>query len=123
MLEKDLITELHDYADALDKSIDEMGEAGIDLANKEADYQTLAAQKALIEKDSGTPITFISTFIKGDKEIAERRRLRDIAESKYKVCQEKVNSLKIELRIIDAQAGREWSRRDDSSSDTPNFFE
>ena len=45
----------------------------------------------------------------GIPKVAEARFQRDIAEAIYKANQEAINSLKLQLRLMDAQISREWS--------------
>lgn len=124
MLQGDLITELENLSQELDQALSEQEKRGVDLAEKEASYQIILRQKALIEKASGTPVTFISQFIRGDKEIAEKRRERDIAEALYQTSKDKVVGIRLKLKIVDAQAGREWSAAGDSDYPVPpNFSE
>ena len=44
----------------------------------------------------------------GHPEVADLRFQRDIAETVYKANIEAINSIKLQLRIVDAQLGREW---------------
>ena len=69
-------------------------------------------KKALVEMASGMKITFISQFLVGDEEIAEKRFKRDCAETKYRTLGEKINALKLQLRLNDSATVREWSRYD-----------
>lgn len=107
----DLLTTIEQLNSTLDESIDKFLQAGIALADAESDYSILLRQKALVEKDNGVSVTFIDKFLRGDTEIAEKRRIRDIAEAKRDTLQEKINALKLQIRIVEAQAEREWSAR------------
>ncbi len=114
MFEGNLISEMERLTGQLDKTIDAFEQAGIELAEAEASYNKLLNKRALEERAHGTPVTFISQFLKGENEIAELRLKRDISESKKNTLNEKINSIKLQLRIIDAQATREWSTRPDN---------
>jgi hypothetical protein len=114
MFEGNLISEMERLSGTLDTTIDSFEQAGFDLAEAEANYMKLLNKRALEEKAKGTPSTFISSFLKGEDEIAELRLKRDIAEAKKNTLNEKINSIKLQLRIIDSQATREWSTRQDN---------
>lgn len=122
MLQGDLINEMEQLSTELDQALSEQEQRGRNLADCEAAYQVILRQKALIEKDSGTPVTFISQFIRGDREIAEKRRERDIAEALYQTAKDRVVGIRLKLKIVDAQAGREWSAIGDSDYPAPPDF-
>lgn len=44
----------------------------------------------------------------GIPKIAELRFKRDVAEAVYKANLESINSIKLQLRLLDAQLTREW---------------
>ena len=54
------------------------------------------------------PVTIISDVCRGSAEIAGLRFERDCAEVFYKSAQEAVNSMKLQLRLLDNQLEREW---------------
>lgn len=56
------------------------------------------------------PVTIISDVCRGEPEIAKLRLERDIAETVYKSALEAIQSYKLQIRILDAQVEREWSR-------------
>ena len=108
----DLITRIQNLVAELQQYIKGLQNWGIKKANAEKDYQTVLAQEVLKERDKGTAIGVIQLTCKGKKDVAEKRMERDIAEVMYQVSQEKINVAKLELRLLDAQASREWSVRD-----------
>ena len=105
----DLITRIQNLITELSAYIKGLQNWGIKRANAEKDYQTVLAQEVLKERDKGTAIGVISLTVKGAKGVAEKRLERDIAEVMYQVSQEKINVAKLELRLLDSQAQREWS--------------
>lgn len=44
----------------------------------------------------------------GIPEVAQKRFERDVAEATYKANMESINSLKLQLRLLDAQISREY---------------
>ena len=60
--------------------------------------------KALLEKRSeGIQVSILENVCRGLEPVEESRLYRDIAEGKAKALQEKINILKIELRIIEEE--------------------
>lgn len=108
----DLITKIQDLIQELNNYIKGLQNWGIKRAKAEKDYNTVLAQEVLKERDKGTAIGVINLTCKGKIEVAEKRLERDIAEVMYQVSQEKINVAKLELRLLDSQASREWSVKD-----------
>ena len=112
MLEGELIVELQNLFKEQDELYEQWEQRVMATAEAERRYQTLMRKRALLEKDNGTPITFISQFIRGDDDIAQLRKERDICEALSKIAENKVTDVRKRIQITDAQAQREWSRRD-----------
>ena len=108
----DLMNRGEELTEEHNNTIDNYEQAGIKLAELDRDYKVLYRKKALVEMASGMKITFISQFLVGDEEIAEKRFKRDCAETKYRTLGEKINALKLQLRLNDSATVREWSRYD-----------
>ena len=64
--------------------------------------------KEKLRNDEKLPVTLINQIVYGVPEVAEKRFQRDIAETMYNTCQEQINTMKLQLRILDAQIQREW---------------
>lgn len=109
----DLINEIGQKSRLLDAAIRELGVRGRAYAQAEKDYRVAMARKILEERDKGTPVTIISDICRGNPEIAQLRFERDCAEVVYKSVLEAINGYKLQIRILDAQVGREWSAPDD----------
>lgn len=123
MLEGELITELQSLFKEQDRLYEEWEQRVVATAEAERRYQTAMRKRALLEKDGGTPITFISSFIKGDEDIAELRKERDICEALEKISENKVTDIRKRIQVTDSQATREWSRRDSNIPVPPPGFE
>lgn len=108
----DLITQIQNGIAVLRQHIESMKSWGVKRANAERDYHIALSQETLKERDKGTAIGVITLTVKGTREVAEKRMQRDIADVMYDVAKENVNADKLELRILDAQAQREWSVRE-----------
>ena len=80
---------------------------GTNLAEAEYNNKILLSQEALKLRDSKMPVSMISTVIYGIKEVANLRFKRDVAEVVYDANQENINSLKLQIRILENQIQRE----------------
>ena len=56
------------------------------------------------------PVTLINTVIYGYEDIARLRFERDTAEVKYNANNEYINTLKLQIRILENQLSREYTR-------------
>jgi len=74
----------------------------------ERDYRVALCKKILTERDKGTPVTIISDICRGEEKIAELKLKRDIKQSDYDVCIEKINAIKLELRLLENEVKQEW---------------
>lgn len=105
----DLLNELNKLSKNLSKSGEQMKRYGKELAEAEKDYKITLRQEALkLRADEQMPVTLIDKVVYGIPDVAEKRFKRDVAESMYKAAQESINTLKLKIRIIDAQIQREW---------------
>lgn len=105
----DLITTIQNRISELNQYINGLKSWGIKKAQAERDYQSCLSQEVLKERDKGTAIGVIQLVVKGKNEVAAKRFDRDVADVMYQVSQEKINVAKLELRLLDSQAQREWS--------------
>lgn len=105
--------ELFEKQQALQKqlsaSIKELERYGKEAAQAEMDYKIALHQNILKLRDQGMPVTLINTMVYGVREVAEKRLARDIAETMYNVCRERINGIKKTLSTNDEQLKREWS--------------
>jgi hypothetical protein len=107
----DLWSELSEKRALLDKAIDTLASNGYDLAEKERDYRIAINKKALELKDNNMPVTLINTIIYGYDDIAKLRFNRDTAQVKYNSNNEYINTIKLQLRILENQISREYGRQ------------
>lgn len=110
MNEYDLINELNDLCQKLTHSGAQMKKYGIELAEAEKEYKICLRQHALnLRSTQDMPVTLINQVVYGIPEVADKRFKRDVAEAMYKTSMESINTLKLKIRILDAQISREWS--------------
>lgn len=105
----DLVNQIQEKFGLIDIAIKQLGKRGETLAEAERDYRAALAKKILVEREKGTPVSIITDICKGDHEISLLRFKRDVAEVSYKSVQEAINGYKLQIKIMDAQLGREWS--------------
>lgn len=105
----DLLIELHELRKEMNLALRVAKERGMDLAEKEATYKAAKAKLVLWERERKTPVSVINDIVLGDPIISELRKERDIAKVLYINAQEAINVRKLELRIVEAQLGREWN--------------
>lgn len=103
-----MINELNELSKQLTHSGEQLKKYGKELAEAEHDYKVILRQEALKLRADGMAITLIDKVVYGIDEVADARLKRDIAETMYKASQESINTLKLKMRIIDAQINREW---------------
>jgi hypothetical protein len=105
----DLIIELDQKTKQLSKAIMDLRINGTAYAEAERDYKILLRQECLKLRDEGMAIGMIDKTCYGIPSVAEARYKRDVAKTIYEANQEAINSIKLQLRLIDGQITREWS--------------
>lgn len=105
----DLFNELKDKQIKLNVSVKKLRETGSNYAKAERDYKILLRQEVLKLRDEGQAIGVISLICYGIPSVAKARFERDVAETIYKANQEAINTLKLEIRLIESQLQREWT--------------
>jgi hypothetical protein len=105
----DLYNELTRLTNDLNVSIKKLRETGTDFAQAERDYKVLLRQECLRLRDEGMAIGMIDKTCYGIPSVAEARFKRDVKEAIYNANQEAINSIKLQMRIIEGQLNREWN--------------
>ena len=105
----DLLNELQNLQKQLSNSLKQLRTNGIKLAEAERDYKIAVNKKALELRSNDTPVTLINQIIYGYEDIAELRFLRDSAEVVYSANKEAINTLKLQIRIVQNQLDKEWN--------------
>lgn len=93
----------------LDASVRELRQSGTAYASAERDYKVLLRQECLKLRDEGMAVGMIDKVCYGIPAVAEARFKRDVAKAVYDANQEAINSLKLQIRLIESQIEREWS--------------
>jgi len=103
-----LFNQIQDKTMELNSVIRSLTEAGNKRAKAEYNYKIKLTQECHKLRDSGMAVTLIDKTVYGIPEVARLRADRDIAETMYQVYIEKINAIKLEIRMLDAQLSREW---------------
>ena len=106
----ELYAELQAKTRQLEASIRQLRQNGTAYAQAEREYKILLRQECLRLRDEGMAIGMIDKTCYGIPTVAEARFKRDVAETVYKANQEAINSVKLQLRLIESQISREWGQ-------------
>lgn len=104
----DLMNELQAKIKQLEASLKELRTSGTNYAKAERDYKILLRQECLKLRDDGMAIGMIDKTCYGIPSVAEARFQRDVAQTIYQANQEAINTLKLQLRLIENQISREF---------------
>ena len=104
----ELFDELQAKVKQLDASVRQLRTSGTDYAEAERDFKILLRSECLKLRDEGMAIGLIDKTCYGLQNVADARFKRDVAEAVYKANMEAINSLKLQLRLIESQINREW---------------
>lgn len=106
---QDLLAERAAIIDELKSETEIMRSSGCQLARNESEYRKAVRVETLKERMEGTPVTIISDLVRGIPEVARLKEVSKCSEAMYKSSQEKINVLKIRLRIVEEDVNREWN--------------
>lgn len=105
----DLYNELNQKIKELNISIQSLRKTGTEFAEAERDYKIKLREEALkLRAEKGMPVTLIQQVVYGVPEVAQKRFARDVKEAVYQANQEAINSIKLQIRVIENQLNREW---------------
>lgn len=104
----DLWDEIGQKRRELDVCIKELRKTGTAYAEAERAYKVKLREVCLRLRSEGMAIGMIQITCYGEPEVAELRFKRDVALTVWEANKEAINSIKLQLRIIEHQLGREW---------------
>lgn len=108
----EIYSELQAKTQQLDISIKQLRKNGTEYAQAERDYKVLLRQECLKLRDEGMAIGIIDKTCYGIPSVAEARFKRDVAEAVYKANLEAINSIKLQMRLLENQLQREWGQNE-----------
>lgn len=103
-----LFEELQQKIKELEISVKQLRKSGTDYAQAEREYKILLRQECLKLRDEGMAIGMIDKTCYGIPSVAEARFKRDVSRTVYEANQEAINSIKLQLRLIESQINREY---------------
>lgn len=101
--------EIEEIMQDLYKTLAEYKKYNKDYALKEYKYRTALSKRLVELRASGQPVTHLADIARGEKEIAELRYKRDIAEGLKKSAEEGINYYKLYARLKENQLNREYN--------------
>ena len=106
---QDLILALRDQRKLLIDTVAAMKVTGRYLAQATKEYKIALRKEILrLHVSDGVAWTACYELALGDDNVAELRFKRDIRQSDYDVCLEKINSLKLEIRLLEKEIEQDW---------------
>lgn len=106
----DLYQEIQQKTKQLEVSIKQLRKSGSDYAEAEKNYKVLLRSECLKLRDEGMAIGLIDKTCYGIPSVAEARFKRDVAEAVFVANKEAIQSIKLQLRLIENQIQREWGQ-------------
>lgn len=103
----DLYNELNNKINELNSAVASLERKGSEFAEAERDYKVALSKEVLLLRDKKLAATIIPLVVYGVEEIAKLRFDRDVAEVLYQATQEKINAIKLQIRILENQISRE----------------
>lgn len=104
----DLVNDIQTLTKRLNTSVIKLRDYGRELAEAERDYKITLRQEALKLRSDGMAVTLINQIVYGIPTVADKRFKRDIAETMHQTAIENIQSIKLQIRILEAQVQREW---------------
>lgn len=108
----DILNEITRLTEQLNVSVRKLRETGKAWAEATEKYRIALAEKELELSDGFMAKTLIHDIARGDKKVARAKYDAICAEAIYKANQEAINSIKLQIRVLDNQYAREWGNPD-----------
>lgn len=108
----DLYLEIQNKINELNVSLKKLRETGTAYAEAERDYKLLLRKEILKLRDEGQAIGVITLICYGIPSVAEARFKRDVCEAVFKANQEAIQTIKLQIRIMENQLQREWGDKE-----------
>jgi hypothetical protein len=99
----DIMIEIERLRTELNTSIKEYIKKGIDYATAYRDYRIELAKELLYQKELKTPATTAYDIARGKENVANAKFKEISTEAYYKAELEKINSIKLQLRMLETQ--------------------
>ena len=106
---QEYITEAARLAEELRNTLDSLPDLATKYATAEREYKIALSKLTLQLRQDKMPVTILQDVTRGNKTVADLRFNRDIAKELLKIAYEKINTLKLQLRIIQENSKQEWT--------------
>lgn len=108
----DILIEIENLRKELNGSIQALIKKGIDYATAYRDYRVELAKELLYQKEIKTPATTAYDIARGKENVANAKFKEISTEAYYKAELEKINSIKLQLRMLETQYKIEFGGSD-----------
>ena len=106
---QDLVNQLHEQRKALIDAVNDMKSSGRYLATAERNYKIALRKEILrLRVEDEVAWTACESLAKGDENVAQLRFKRDVHKSDYETALEKINAIKMEMRILEGEIKQDW---------------
>lgn len=105
----DLINQLESLIDQLNKSVKSLRYTGADYAEADRAYKVKLSETLLRLEAEGRPVSNLQYIARGIQDVADAKYQQIATEAIYKANLEAIQALKLQIKVLDAQIGREWS--------------
>lgn len=102
--------EIEEVMEKAEKSLSEYKRLSRDYAKKEYNYRIALSKRLLERRTEGMAVTALNDIVKGEKDIADLRLKRDIAEGLMKSAEKGTDFYKLYARLMEGQISREWGQ-------------
>lgn len=101
---QDLVNALRKSRNDLIDAVNDMKSSGRFLATAERDYKIALRKEILrLHIDDGVAWTACENLARGDENVAQLRFKRDVHKSDYEVSLERINAIKLEIRLLEKE--------------------
>lgn len=104
----DLFIKINELCEELNKKTDEIIYNGKVYADAYRNYRILLAKKITQLKINKMPATLIHDLARGSEEVAQAKFEEISKEAIYKANLESINTLKIQIKVLQEQTNKEW---------------
>lgn len=103
------INDLERMISELNVSVRALRTTGQEYAKAYTEYRELLSKELLLVREQGIPAAMCSDVARGKPHIAKAKFNEICKEAIYKANLESINALKLQIKILNEQLGREWT--------------
>ena len=101
-------TDIEAGVEYLRQRTEEMRDHGMENALADAEHRKRKAIAIMDDRQKGTPATLCKDIIFARPDVQEALTARNCAQAVYEADKESINTMKLKLRVLDAQIARDW---------------